>query len=32
MSGEFEEYDVILFGPNLRRVYARYKGEEELKS
>ena len=32
MSGEFEEYDVILFGPNLRRVYARYKGEQELRS
>ena len=31
MSGEYEEYEVILFGPNLRRVYARYKGEQEVK-
>jgi hypothetical protein len=31
MSGEYEEYEVILFGPNLRSVYARYKGEQEVK-
>ena len=30
MTGEYEEYDVTLFGPNERRVYARFKGEKEL--
>lgn len=30
MSGEYEEYEVILFGPNERRVYARFKGEKEI--
>lgn len=30
MSGEYEEYEVTLFGPNERRVYARFKGEKEL--
>jgi hypothetical protein len=30
MAGEYEEYDVTLFGPNERRVYARFKGEKEL--
>ena len=30
MAGEAEEYEVILFGPNERRVYARFKGDKEL--
>lgn len=30
MTGEYEEYEVTLFGPNERRVYARFKGEKEL--
>lgn len=30
MAGEYEEYEVTLFGPNERRVYARFKGEKEL--
>jgi len=31
MTGEFEEYDVILFGPkDQQRVYARFKGEKEI--
>jgi hypothetical protein len=30
MTGEFEEYDVILFGPTERRVFARFKGEAQI--
>jgi len=30
MTGEYEEYDVILFGKNERRVYGRYKGESQI--
>ena len=30
MTGEYEEYEVTLFGPNGRRIYARFKGEKEL--
>ena len=30
MTGEYEEYEVTLFGPNERRVYGRFKGEKEL--
>jgi hypothetical protein len=31
MTGEFEEYDVILFGPkDAQRVYGRFKGEKEI--
>jgi hypothetical protein len=30
MTGEYEEYDVILFGPTERRVYARFKGETQI--
>jgi hypothetical protein len=30
MSGEYEEYSVILFGPNERRVYARFKGDTQI--
>jgi hypothetical protein len=30
MTGEFEEYDVILFGPAERRVFARFKGETQI--
>jgi hypothetical protein len=30
MSGEYEEYEVTLFGANGRRVYGRFKGEKEL--
>ena len=30
MTGEFEEYDVILFGPTERRVFARFKGETQI--
>jgi hypothetical protein len=29
MTGDYEEYDVILFGKNERRVYGRYKGEKQ---
>jgi hypothetical protein len=31
MTGEFEQYDVILFSPNERRVYATYKGDKEVQ-
>ena len=30
MTGDYEEYDVILFGPNERRVYGRFKGDKEV--
>ena len=30
MTGEYEEYEVTLFGPNERRVYARFKGDKEI--
>lgn len=30
MTGEYEEYEVILFGPDERRVYARFKGDKEI--
>lgn len=30
MSGELEEYDVVLFGANERRVYGRFKGEKQI--
>ena len=30
MTGEYEEYEVILFGPNERRVFARFKGETQI--
>lgn len=30
MTGEFEEYDVILFGPSERRLFARFKGETQI--
>ncbi|MGB7693840.1 MAG: DUF411 domain-containing protein [Pseudolabrys sp.] len=30
MTGEYEQYDVILFGPTERRVYARFKGETQI--
>jgi len=30
MGGEPEQYEVTLFGPNGRRVYARFEGEQEL--
>jgi hypothetical protein len=30
MTGDYEEYDVILFGKNERRVYGRYKGENQI--
>jgi hypothetical protein len=30
MTGDYEEYEVILFGPNERRVYARFKGDKEI--
>ena len=30
MGGDPEEYDVILFGANERRVYARFKGDKEV--
>ena len=32
MSGVPEEYDVILFGPGQRRVYARFKGTQEIRA
>jgi hypothetical protein len=31
MTGEFEQYDVILFGPNEHRVYVTYKGDKEVQ-
>src|SRR5437764_124658 len=31
MTGEYEQYDVVLFGPNERRVYARFKGDKEVE-
>jgi hypothetical protein len=30
MTGDYEEYDVILFGPDQQRVYGRFKGEQEI--
>lgn len=30
MTGEYEDYDVILFGPNERRVFGRFKGETQI--
>ena len=30
MTGDYEEYDVILFGPNERRVFARFKGDTQI--
>jgi hypothetical protein len=30
MTGDYEEYEVILFGKDERRVYGRYKGENEI--
>jgi len=30
MTGEYEEYDVILFGSSERRVFARFKGETQI--
>jgi hypothetical protein len=30
MTGEYEEYEVFLFGPDERRVYARFKGDKEI--
>jgi hypothetical protein len=30
MTGDYEEYDVILFGKNERRVYGRCKGENQI--
>ena len=30
MTGEYEEYDVILFGLSERRVFARFKGETQI--
>jgi hypothetical protein len=30
MGGDEEEYEVILFGPNERRVYARFKGDKQI--
>jgi hypothetical protein len=30
MTGEYEEYNVVLFGKNERRVYGRYKGENQI--
>jgi hypothetical protein len=30
MTGDYEEYDVILFGKNERRVYGRYEGENQI--
>jgi len=29
MGGDDEEYEVILFGPSERRIYARFKGDKE---
>jgi hypothetical protein len=30
MTGDYEEYQVILFGENEQRVYGKFKGEKEL--
>jgi len=30
MTGDPEEYEVVLFGPNEQRVYGRFKGEQEI--
>jgi hypothetical protein len=30
MTGDYEEYEVVLFAPNERRVYARFKGDKEI--
>jgi hypothetical protein len=30
MTGDYEEYDVILFGKTERRVFGRFKGETEI--
>jgi len=30
MTGEYEDYDVILFGSNERRVFGRFKGETQI--
>lgn len=30
MTGEFEEYDVILFGKDERRIYGKFKGDKEI--
>jgi len=30
MGGDEEEYEVILFGRNERRVYARFKGDKQI--
>jgi hypothetical protein len=30
MTGDYEEYEVILFGPHERRVFGRFKGEKEI--
>jgi len=30
MTGEYEEYEVILFGNGTRRVYGKFKGEKQL--
>jgi hypothetical protein len=30
MSGDYEEYEVILFGQNERRVYGRFKGDKQV--
>jgi hypothetical protein len=31
MTGEYEKYDVIMFGPTERRVYATFKGDKEVE-
>jgi hypothetical protein len=31
MTGEYEKYDVIVFGPDERRVYATFKGDKEVE-
>jgi hypothetical protein len=30
MTGDYEEYDVILFGKDKRRVYGRFKGDKQI--
>ena len=30
MTGDYEDYDVILFGPNERRVFGKFKGENQI--
>jgi hypothetical protein len=30
MTGDYEEYDVVLFGKDERRIYARFKGEYQI--